>query len=258
MIPEVVRPVRAAWSKTLEGDGTARVEKVVVDSKDDVVVIETFTGSVACDGTLLKSAGESDIFLLKLDRDGRLLWGQRFGASAEDRGRSVAVDADDNIAVTGFFSREIDFGAGALASTADNSVFVAKFTGAGEPLWSQAFGSELYHSGADIAFGGSGDVYVTGDFVVSADFGGGLLTSAGSSDIFLARFDAGGAHLFSRAFGDAELQQARGLAVTSAGELLLLGAFQGVLDFSGIALTGALDMQQPMFVAKLDADMNPI
>ena len=145
-----------------------------------------------------------------------------------------------------------------LAGTAENSAFVAKFTGAGEPLWSRAFGDQQYHAGNDLATGVGGDLYVTGEFVLTADFGGGVLTSAGSSDIFVAKFDSEGGHRSSRALGDGEAQQGRAIAVTSAGEILLLGVFYGVVDFGGITLEGGAGMQRAMFVAKFDADMKPI
>ena len=73
------------------------------------------------------------------------------------------------------------------------------------PLWSQSlahlfsqrFGDTDGDQGLAIAVDGEGDVLVTGFFEGTVDSGGGPLTSAGGSDIFFAKYDAAGEHLWS-------------------------------------------------------------
>jgi hypothetical protein len=73
-------------------------------------------------------------------------------------------------------------------------------------LWSQRFGDTTYQHGWSVTFDPSGNVAITGTFAGTVDFGGDPLTSSGWRDIFLAKFDASGAHLWSQRFGDAENQ----------------------------------------------------
>ena len=256
--PELAVPAAPEWARTFPGPGEARAEKVAFDSQGNVLVVGTFTETIDVDGAVLTSAGSSDIFLVKLDVNGRRIWARQFGSEGEDRGRSLAVDAHDNLFLTGFFSREVDFGAGPLTSTAENSVFLVKLDTTGAVVFNHAFGDRQFYSGADVAVARDGSIYLTGDFVSPIDLGGGALVSAGSSDIFLAKFDPSGVHLMSRAFGDAAMQESRGLAVNAAGEVVLMGSYQGLVDFGGGALVGGEGTENAIFVAKYDDRMNHI
>ena len=70
-------------------------------------------------------------------------------------------------------------------------------------LSSQRFGGPSTDRGYSVVADAAGNVYVTGYFAGSVDFGGGALVSAGNSaDIFVAKFNAAGVHQWSLGFGD--------------------------------------------------------
>lgn len=127
-------------------------------------------------------------------------WSQHFGDADEQSANSVAVDGSGNVFVTGYFSGTADFGGGPLTS-AGGDIFVAAFGASGSHLWSRRFGDADFQEGQEVATDGSGNVVVTGYFSGTADFGGGPLTSTGSEDIFVAKFDVDGGHVWSRRFG---------------------------------------------------------
>ncbi|HUN81537.1 MAG TPA: hypothetical protein VMV81_08520 [Phycisphaerae bacterium] len=58
-------------------------------------------------------------------------------------------------------------------------------------------------------------------------------------DIFLAKFDASGNHLWSKRFGDSLSQIGAAIAVDLAGSVWIAGSFLGSLDFRGGPLTSA-------------------
>ena len=72
----------------------------------------------------------------------------------------------------------------------------------------------------------------------TADFGGGVLTSAGGADIFVAKYDSTGAHLWSKGFGDAANQFARSVASAPSGDCVVTGLILGPTDFGGGAVGG--------------------
>jgi hypothetical protein len=90
--------------------------------------------------------------------------------------------------ITGNFLGSVDFGGGPFLSAGGMDIFLAKFDGNGTHLWSQRFGHFNDQSGQSVAFDASWNVITTGYFQGIVDFGGDTLTSAGSSDIFLAKF----------------------------------------------------------------------
>ncbi|MBI4702640.1 MAG: hypothetical protein HY744_16080, partial [Deltaproteobacteria bacterium] len=121
---------------------------------------------------------------------------------------------------------------------------------AGGHLWSKRFGDESYQYGWAVAVDGAGNVFLASGFDGTVDFGGGPLVSAGNWDVFVAKLDQDGKHLWSKHFGDAESQWAYGVAVDTAGSVLVTGEFYGTVDFGGGPLASAGN--DDIFVAKLE------
>jgi len=111
------------------------------------------------------------------------------------------------VVITGYIWGTVDFGGGPLTSAGGFDIFIAKFDTNGQHLWSQCFGDGSNQDAYGIAIDGSGNVIVTGWFQGTVDFGGGALTSAGLDDIFVAKFDPNGNHVWSQSFGDASDDQ---------------------------------------------------
>jgi hypothetical protein len=109
-------------------------------------------------------------------------------------------------------------------------------------VWSQAFGDTGHQHGSSVASDASGNLVTTGYFMSSTDFGGGPVTSAGEYDVFVAKHDPDGNHLWSMAFGDLNWDQwGIEIATDSAGNVIVVGAFDGSVDFGGGLHTSAGD-----------------
>src|SRR5439155_1371909 len=78
-----------------------------------------------------------------------------------------------------------------------------------------------------------GSVAVSGNFAGTIDVGGGVFTSAGSTDLYVAKYDPSGAYLWSKHFGDPANQTVRNMSIDTSGNLLLTGLTQGPVDFGG-------------------------
>jgi hypothetical protein len=249
------------WSKRFGGfydqtDGDQRGESVVVDMSGNVIATGCFKGTADFGGGPLTSAGVQDIFVVKFDAAGNHLWSKRFGDAAQEAGKGVAVDEAGNVVVTGYFHSTVDFGGGTLASAGSSDIFVAKFDAAGDHLWSKRFGDGDVQAPYSVAMDGAGDVVVTGDLSGTVDFGGGPLTSEISSDVFLAKFDAAGNHLWSKRFGNWRWQIGTSVAMDESGNVVATGRFQGTVDFGGGLLTSARATSDDIFLVKFDPNGN--
>ncbi|MBK7936520.1 MAG: SBBP repeat-containing protein [Lewinellaceae bacterium] len=116
-----------------------------------------------------------------------------------------------------------------------------------------------------IAVDGSGNVFFTGHFYGTADFDPGAgtanLSSAGFSDIFLAKFDAAGNYTWAKRVGGPDFEGSNDIAVDGSGNVHITGYFQGNnVDFdpaagvANLSSTGYSDI----FIAKYDASGNYI
>jgi hypothetical protein len=130
----------------------------------------------------------------------------------------------------------------------------AAFATAPTHLWSLRAGGVPDDGGRGVVFDGAGNVYVTGGFQGTADFGGGNLVSAGSTDIFLAKYDANGAHVWSQRFGDSDAQSGGSLAVDGSGNVYFAGWFWRSVDLGGgVLVTAGL---ADVCLSKFDPDGN--
>ncbi len=70
------------------------------------------------------------------------------------------------------------------------------------------------------------------------DFGGGPLTSAGESDIFVARLDAAGNLFHAERFGAEGMESVSAVALDGAGNALMTGYYSAAFDFAGLPMPG--------------------
>src|SRR5205807_1999763 len=88
-----------------------------------------FGGGVVCQ--------PATVFVSKYSPTGARLWSKCLGGvRGGGTGRAVAVDRNGNVLVTGKLSGTVDFGTGPLTSAGASSIFVAKYSAAGVPVWS--------------------------------------------------------------------------------------------------------------------------
>ena len=196
--------------------------------------------------TTLTSPGSFDIFVAKYDASGDLVWAKRAGGTSNDQGRGIAVDGSGNSFVTGSFQDPATFGPGetnetTLTSAGGSDIFVAKYDASGDLVWAKRAGGTSFESGRGIAVDGSGTSYVTGFFDVSATFGPGetnetTLASAGSVDIYVAKYDASGDLVWAKRAGgpDPFGDSGRGIAVDGSGNSYVTGFFYGLATFGPV------------------------
>ena len=130
---------------------------------------------------------------------------------------------------------------------------------AADPGFVFGFGSSLSERGYAAATDDQGDVYVAGRFDDLTDFDPGSgsleLDTAGGSDAFVAKYTSAGHLVWARALGGPVAEEAKALAVDSAGNVYVAGWFQLTTDFDPGPGTAELTSEGSMdgFVVKLDS-----
>jgi hypothetical protein len=227
------------WSKQAGSTGEDNGTAVSFDPWGNVFVTGFFNGAVDFGAGPLNSSGMRDIFLVKYDPDGVHLLSRRFGGTDHDGGFCLGVDGGGNIVVTGYFDETADFGGGPLTSAGGADIFVARYSSVAVHIWSHRFGGPEADVGTGVYVDAADNVFLTGHFSGTVDFGGGGLTSAGFIDIFLARFDEFGVHSWSERFGGTSHDIGGEVAADASGDVCLSGSFQASADFGGGDLTSA-------------------
>ena len=120
-------------------------------------------------------------------------------------------------------------------------------------FWSHSFGNTSEDLGNAVAVDAAGNVFLTGTFNGTVDFGGGNLTSVGTDDIFLAKYNSRGVHQWSKRYGSTNSFADHGaIAVDGSGNVLLAGFFQGTANFGGFSLVSA--GLEDIYVAKFSTN----
>lgn len=185
---------------------------------------------------------------------GTTLWAKRAGDAVFQAAKAVAIDASGNTVVAGTFQGTFDFGLGPFTSAGDDDIFIAKLGSTGNPLWIKTFGDVGNQRLSGVATDAQGNVLLTGDFEGSVDFGGGLL-SALERDMFVAKLDPAGVHVFSKRFGADNEQIGLAIAADMAGDIIVTGNFVGGVHFGGVLL---MSTSWDVFIVKLDSLGNHI
>ena len=178
--------------------------------------------------------------------DRRVLSAVSFGSAlsvGNDTGNSgagdVAVDAAGNSYLTGIFRGTTDFdpanthpgNTDILTALGIGDAFVAKYAPDNSLLWARRMGGTnptLSDGGSKIAIDGGGNVYVTGSFLGTGDFGPVNLTSTGQRDGFVTKLNASGTIQWAKSWGTAATSDyGLGVGVDATGNVYAAGHRSG-------------------------------
>ncbi|XXX77583.1 hypothetical protein WMF30_02245 [Sorangium sp. So ce134] len=247
------------WDKLFGDSGSQEGRGVTLGRDGSAVMAGNFGGSITFGDMPLNSAGGVDIFLAKLNAAGEHTWSRRYGGTNDQHVNGLAIDASDSLAVVGYFTGTLGLGGlcTSMTSAGGYDAFVAKLDPTGVCLWSRRAGGLAEEQfGYGVASDPEGGVVATGSFSGSADFGTGQKTSAGSTDMFIVKYDSDGVPAWCRTYGDTAGQTGYAAAIDSTGNVFVTGYFLGSVTFGTSVLhsEGGYDV----FIGKLDGDGVPL
>ncbi len=154
---------------------------------NNILVVGSFEGTISIGDTMLTSAGDGDLIVLKYDPEGNLRWARQAGGTLDDGDYGdIKADDDGNVFVVSSVEGAASFVDTTLVSRGRSDVILAKYDSGGELRWVIQAGGSGQDNGTGIALGSSGDIFITGRFEGMAEFGGVALISMGLSDGFIS------------------------------------------------------------------------
>ncbi len=236
------------------------------DASGNVYITGSFgyNSDITFGNQTLQSYGGYDMFLVKYDTDGNVLWANRMGGSDTDGAQAIHVDSNGNSFITGWFINEADFGGISLVSTntAYMEICVAKYDSNGNCVWAnfaEVPQTGNYASGRGIAVDGSGNAYITGYFQNSLSFGNDTLSNEGSKGLFIAKYDSSGVPLWGRSAGGTGTDYGNAVFVDSNGNAVVTGYFtSSYLIFGSFPVINSNVGYNDVFIARYDPDGNVV
>jgi hypothetical protein len=178
-------------------------------------------------------------FVAKFDATGACAWVKAYGDTNDEVANHVAVDAQGNIVVVGFYRYWTKLGSEVLTAGTGEAAFVLKLDPAGTVLWARGHSSTPAGVAAiGAAVDPQGNVLTTGRQSYAVDYGGGPKQAGGGTDLFLWKLSPAGDHVWSQVLGGAGVDIGYAVATDKSGAVLLGGWCEPPANFGGNLLTG--------------------
>ncbi len=136
---------------------------------------------------------------------------KQIGTSSFDNASAVATDSSGNVYLAG----RTDGGLDGNSSAGDSDIFVIKYNSSGTKQWTKQLGTVSFDHASGVATDSSGNVYIAGGTR------GGLYgnSNAGSSDIFVIKYNASGTKQWTKQLGTSHYDDSTGVATDSSGNV---------------------------------------
>ncbi|PZF74050.1 DUF7948 domain-containing protein [Taibaiella soli] len=235
-----------AWSTYNGGNGGDVVNSVSADASGNIYIAGTTTSTnlISTIGTFQNIiGGNTDFFLTKFNAAGIRQWGTYIGGSSAESIQTAAISvsgsdvyftgttASSGLATTGAFQ---------TAPTGTSSAYLAKFNSSnGTIAWGTYFSGASGANSGGLITNADGSVYLTGytssttGIATSGTF---QTTLQGTTDAFVARFEATGSLTWASYLGGNAIENARGVTTDASGNIYVTGLTGST---SGLATTGA-------------------
>ena len=221
---------------------------VCTDGQGNVIMSGWFNGTniVFGNDTLTNSSNASEVFIVKYDTNGNLLWAKSAKGTNEDKCNGISTDAIGNIFITGFFKSSIivfgnDTLTNAYYTNNVDDIFIAKYDSSGNAVWAKRIGGSGGDEGWSIDTDMNGNSWVTG--------------YSNNTDVLIAVYNTSGNLVWLDSVETSSGgQMAYGIRTVGNGNLFLTGKYTSpTLAFGSNVLTNAdnTGSSSDVFVAKL-------
>jgi predicted Rdx family selenoprotein len=193
-------PTHAAitFEKTLGGTANDTAGQVLLTDDGGYIVVGT---------TSSFGAGGSDVYLVKLDADGNVLWEKTYGGEEDEEGRSIARTADGGYIIAG--------STGSTPSYLNGHIYLVKIDALGNVVWERTY-DEYFCSAASVQQTADNGYVLTGT-IRETDF---------YPDALILKLDANGDIVWRTVTGAGLGGQGRSIEQTSDGGYVVAGYWQ--------------------------------
>jgi hypothetical protein len=223
-------------------------KSISVDKFGNIYVTGSFNDTIKFGSITLVSHGKSDIFIVKYESTGNVLWAKRAGGKQNDEALSISL-SDTNIYITGYFLDTANFNSpyiqnnnNEIISAGSSDIFIAKYNYNGDFKWAKRAGGTSQEQANDISVLGD-DIYIVGEFhhIINfnnpSNFVNNELISAGDFDSFIAKYNSNGDFIWAKRAGGTNTDMGKSIAVHNT-DIYIVGFFFDEANFNTPSSTG--------------------
>jgi hypothetical protein len=248
------------WAATPAANGDDRAYNTCVDPSGNIICVGVYTTQIAFGNTILTNSGSDDVFVVRYDQAGNVIWAKSFSGQGNEFAGDVRCDANGNIFIAGYFTEtSLTIGTFTLQGDGSKEAYIVKMDANGNVLWAVSFGGN-----GDDAFTGlwadkNNNIFVTGNFTSpSITFGNTTLLAVGTSKAFVVKIDnSTGNALWAAGSKGGSFDAGKCVTTDVNGNIYFCGEyyqFAVIFDTDTLANNGEDDV----FIAKYDSTGNEL
>ena len=232
------------WVYNVLSSGNDDANSITTDPSGNTYTTGYFYNTADFGGGDVTSNGYNDIFVVKLDSDGNFQWVYTAGGTGVDELHAIAIDSSDNVLTTGYLSSTVNYGGGVRISAVTVTALVLKLDSFGSLVWVNAYGGQGAQEGLGIAVDSSDNIFTTGYFYNTVDFGDGDVTSTGNEDIYILKLNSSGSFQWIKTYGSTAASTSyydvtNDITVDTDGSVYTVGATGENTDFGTGNIVGS-------------------
>ncbi len=234
-------PPKIEWQKCFGGSNPDVVQAIHQLPGGGYILVGT---TASGDGDVIGNHGGSDMWVLRLDDAGNIIWQRTMGGTNNEMGQSIKVTDDGGFIVLGV-TKSSDGDLKGAGTKEGHDVWVVKLDGNGDTQWQKVYGGDSTDIGSSVVQTSDKGFIMIGN----SDGAVGAAANLGGADLWIVKTDQTGITEWSKTYGGAMHDVGRGVIETADGGYLAVGGMSSkkgqTVDIDGMVL-------------KLDADGNKV
>lgn len=176
------------WANKIGAADYDYVQKVITDASGNLIMTGYFYGDTQIGPDHYTSYGSQDIFIAMFSQEGAFLWSRRAGGQSADYVTGLAIDAAQNIVITGYYYNSLNFGDTSLISSGSSDIFTAKFNPGGDLLWTNSAGGSSSDQSRSVSCDTEDNILISGSFYYDITLGDTTLSTLNPVGVVIARY----------------------------------------------------------------------
>ncbi|MDP4266781.1 MAG: SBBP repeat-containing protein [Bacteroidota bacterium] len=244
------------WVEKFGGNSYDLGRSITTDRSQNIYIIGTFQNQATFGKNIISSYGGSDIFVLKINQNGKIILSKKIGGHLDDYGKFISTDKYGNFFITGSFQDTAYFDNSIIVSKGKSDAFLAKYNSEGLLIWVKKLGSSENGEGKSIYIDFSGNCYVTGNFSGSINCNNEVIKNKGKSDIFVTKIDKDGIQKWVRNFGYPGKNSGESISGDLSGNIFITGIVDSTI-YSGnftISSIKSHNLERDIYISKYNSN----
>lgn len=202
------------WSKNYGGFDVDKASSVVETDAGDFLVAGS---SLSVGNDVGANYGEEDIWVIKINSTGDLLWEKNYGGDRNENAEDIQLTQDGGILVSGYSQSS---NGDVSVNKGDFDFWIFKTDTNGNLLWEQSFGGSSADWGYGIRENAAGEIIVGGSTFSS---NGDVSNNNGFYDFWIVKMTSNGGFIWDRNFGGITEERSYDIELTENEDIIVAG-----------------------------------